>query len=260
MDHTVQGSVVSKFVSSLAPTRLTITLFVVWIVILLVTPFAPRELFAVVTTAGVVAQTALVLAALRPRQAHWRIARHVTVILLVSLIIEVLGVHTGFPFGEYQYTGTLQPQIMGVPLLIPLAWVMMLFPAWGVTEVILGGRRNREVFAVLGGIVFAAWDLFLDPQMTYHGLWTWTQEGAYSGIPWTNFAGWWFAGAVITWIVNPRDLPGTRMTFVYSVVWVMEVAAMTVFWDMPDVAIAGSIGMGSFSMIAWTRGLLRCKS
>ena len=38
-----------------------------------------------------------------------------------GLAAEVLGVRTGFPFGEYAYTDALQPQVLGVPVVVPLA-------------------------------------------------------------------------------------------------------------------------------------------
>ena len=51
---------------------------------------------------------------------------------ILSYLAELLGSHTGLPFGKYHYTALLQPQIAGVPLLIPLAWMMMLPPAWAI--------------------------------------------------------------------------------------------------------------------------------
>ncbi|PWU58349.1 carotenoid biosynthesis protein, partial [Micromonospora globispora] len=44
--------------------------------------------------------------------------------------IEALGVATGFPFGSYDYSGQLGPKLAGVPLIIPLAWTWMAWPAW----------------------------------------------------------------------------------------------------------------------------------
>ncbi|MBE2271868.1 MAG: carotenoid biosynthesis protein, partial [Anaerolinea sp.] len=52
------------------------------------------------------------------------------VIVALAWLTEFIGSKTGFPFGSYDYTARLQPQLGGVPLLIPLAWLMMLPPAW----------------------------------------------------------------------------------------------------------------------------------
>ena len=46
-----------------------------------------------------------------------------------GLLAESIGVATGWPFGPYTYADTLGPQILGVPAVIPLAWVMMAWPA-----------------------------------------------------------------------------------------------------------------------------------
>ena len=44
--------------------------------------------------------------------------------------VEAVGVATGFPFGTYDYSGQLGPRVLGVPLIIPLAWTWMAWPAW----------------------------------------------------------------------------------------------------------------------------------
>ena len=75
---------------------------------------------------------------------------------------EVLGVHTGFPFSDYAYTAALQPQLFDVPVLIPLAWAMMAYPAWRIGELI-GNRPLTRAIAAAGAL--AAWDVALDPQM-----------------------------------------------------------------------------------------------
>src|SRR5690606_13300745 len=57
---------------------------------------------------------------------EWPVAfviRSAMVVMLGAWLVEYVGSTTGLPFGAYQYTDTLQPQIGGVPLLIPLAWL-----------------------------------------------------------------------------------------------------------------------------------------
>ena len=57
----------------------------------------------------------------------WKQRRLVVASLAVVVFAwaaEALGSATGFPFGGYEYTAALQPQLAGVPLLIPFAWLM----------------------------------------------------------------------------------------------------------------------------------------
>ena len=66
---------------------------------------------------------------------------------------ELLGVHTGRPFGAYAYTGKLGPRVGGVPLLAAAAWALMARPAWiaagwvaprrAATRGARGGRADR---------------------------------------------------------------------------------------------------------------------
>ncbi|MEU7478192.1 carotenoid biosynthesis protein [Lentzea sp. NPDC042327] len=114
-----------------------------------------------------------------------------------GLLAETIGVHTGFPFGEYRYTGTLGLEVAGVPVVVPLAWVMMCWPA------LLAGRAlarwlraDRPVWPVvaLGAWALAAWDVFLDPQMVDAGHWEWAHPTpalpGVADVPLTNYAGW----------------------------------------------------------------------
>src|SRR5690606_38376651 len=58
----------------------------------------------------------------------------------ITWAFEAVGTATGFPFGAYTYTDKLQPQIAHVPLLIPLAWFMMLPASWLMASLIYPPR------------------------------------------------------------------------------------------------------------------------
>jgi putative membrane protein len=49
---------------------------------------------------------------------------------LLAWGVEYIGVTTGLPFGRYRYTAALQPQLLGVPLAIVCAWLMVALGAW----------------------------------------------------------------------------------------------------------------------------------
>ncbi|RMF48927.1 MAG: carotenoid biosynthesis protein, partial [Chloroflexota bacterium] len=81
---------------------------------------------------GVIFQVAVGMSFLAQRWSAWRLMRTGLTVILLGWAVEWIGHQTGFPFGFYSYTERLQPQLGGVPLLIPLAWLMMLPPAWAV--------------------------------------------------------------------------------------------------------------------------------
>jgi uncharacterized membrane protein len=126
----------------------------------------------------------------------------VGVLLLVAgtaLGFEALGLATGFPYGRYAYSDALGPTLLGVPFLVPLAWLMMAWPSWILAARLAPSRRWVRV--ATAAAVFAGWDVILDPQMVQAGYWTWAHPSpglpGIDTVPLTNLAGWLFAGGVL---------------------------------------------------------------
>jgi putative membrane protein len=130
-------------------------------------------------------------------------------------------------------------------VIIPLAWLMMLPPAWAVASE-LGARHGGWRFIILSAAAFTAWDFFLDPQMVAWGYWQWHHEGGYFGIPWLNFAGWFLSAALITWLVRPGPLPVRPLLLIYVTTWLLQSIGQAFFWAMPGPALIGFLTMGSF--------------
>ncbi len=119
---------------------------------------------------------------------------------VTSWVFEEVGVGTGLVYGAYRYTGALGPGLGGVPLLIPLAWFMMIYPSYMVANLIVdrrvigspGSRTHLLGLAFVGAFVMAAWDLLADPILSGppYRAWVWEQTGPIFGIPPQNFVGW----------------------------------------------------------------------
>ena len=197
---------------------------------------------------GVVLQATTVIFALSTAWGWGRTAATALSIAALGWGVEFLGSRTGLPFGRYHYTDRLQPQLGRVPLLIPLAWLMMLPPAWAISGLIAG--EHGFSFVVLSALAFTAWDLFLDPQMVGWRLWAWERPRGYFGIPWTNYLGWVLASGVITLAIRPSGLPTSSLALVYAITWILETIGLGVFWRQPGPAICGFFGMGA--LLAWS--------
>ena len=141
----------------------------------------------------------------------------------VAVVFEAVGLATGFPYGSYSYSDALGPTLLGVPLLVPLAWLMMAWPSRVVadrlTARVRSGARRAARIAVAAG-VFAGWDVVLDPQLVQAGYWTWAHPTpglpGIDTVPLTNLAGWLLAGAVLMTlldlVVRRTALPGPPRT------------------------------------------------
>jgi uncharacterized membrane protein len=169
-----------------------------------------------------------------------------------GLVAEAVGVRTGVPFGSYAYAGTLGPQVLGVPAVVPLAWLMMAYPALLVARRLVG--RHRVAVPVVAAWALTSWDVFLDPQMVDAGHWRWAHPTpslpGVDDIPVTNFAGWLIVSLVICVLLDrlvgaPRRgtddlLPFTVFLWVYA----SSVLAHLAFFGRPPVALVGGIVMG----------------
>lgn len=201
---------------------------------------------------GVLLQVSLAVMFLAQAATFRRTLLTVLIVAVSAWISETLGSKTGFPFGAYAYTAALQPQLLGVPLLIPLAWLMMLPPAWAVAQRITR-RSSGPAFVIVAALAFTAWDLFLDPQMVHWGLWVWERPGAYFGIPLVNFAGWLLVSGLITALARPPALPRRPLIAIYALTWIIETAGQVLFWQIYGPAAFGFVGMGVFVALAWRR-------
>jgi len=117
----------------------------------------------------------------------------------ISWAFEQVGVATGLIYGAYHYSDVLGPRLGHVPLLIPLAWFMMIYPSYLLANLIAQGEplaparnlRHAAGLALLSAAIMTAWDLLVDPLMSGPvGAWTWEQGGLYFGVPLHNYVGW----------------------------------------------------------------------
>ena len=170
-----------------------------------------------------------------------------------GLVAEAVGVATGWPFGHYAYTGSLGPELFGVPVVVPMAWAMMAWPALVVARTL--AVRTPAVIAV-GAVALTAWDIFLDPQMVAAGHWTWfdPEPGLplVSGIPLTNYAGWLLVSAVVMAALNGalrgQRGPSAPAAALYLWVYSSSVLGHLVFFGLPGSAVTGGLVMGAVAV------------
>src|SRR5215475_5182058 len=120
----------------------------------------------------------------------------------IGFAAEYIGVSCGFLFGRYVYTGTLRPLLLGVPLVMASAW-MILFAY--VKQMLLPFKLSKPAEIIIAGVWMVAIDLLIDPLAANRlGYWRWIDTGAYYGVPARNFLGWFAVSAIIFGIVRQR--------------------------------------------------------
>ncbi|MCL6261122.1 carotenoid biosynthesis protein [Aquiflexum sp. TKW24L] len=110
--------------------------------------------------------------------------------MVLGFASEVMGIHTGFPFGNYTYGKTLGLQLFEVPLVIGVNWLLLVY----LTGNLFSSRiQNDWLAAVLATALMVAIDVIIEPVAINLDFWTW--EG--DVIPLSNYIGWFGVSFVI---------------------------------------------------------------
>ncbi|MGY1685922.1 carotenoid biosynthesis protein [Geodermatophilus sp. SYSU D00867] len=172
-------------------------------------------------------------------------------VAVTAVAFESVGLATGVPYGAYSYSDALGPTLLGVPFLVPLAWLMMAWPsrvlAGLLTRRVRPGRRRVARVAVAAA-VFAGWDVVLDPQLVQAGYWTWAHPTpglpGIDTVPLTNLAGWLLAGLVLMTLLELAVPPTVRVDAapLLVIAWMVAGGALAhaVWLDLPGSAAWGA--------------------
>ena len=130
----------------------------------------------------------------------------ITIIALsvFSMIIETIGVLTGFPYGFFTYTEKLGTSIGVIPWTVSFGWVPLVIAAWSLTqEHVKTKKHNLLKKVIIGAFILMIFDVVLDPGSVAMNFWEWHPEGIFYGVPLSNYAGWIFSGILGMLIITP---------------------------------------------------------
>ena len=204
----------------------------------------------------------------------------------VSWSYEHVGVETGLIYGAYHYTDALGLKLGHVPIIIPIAWFMMIYPSYIIANLIGSGRQmmtrdkkknnNNPITLVqilwlsfLSAVIMTAWDLVVDPYLSgpTERAWIWEDGGQYFGVPLHNFGGWLLTTFTIYFVfrlLSERkfQMHTSRRPLTTSIILLPLISygatmiANIIPGEPPELRIIGPIVMGIPLVIAATRLLM----
>ncbi|REE05902.1 carotenoid biosynthesis protein [Marinoscillum furvescens] len=144
-----------------------------------------RELVVPLTPANLI--LSVLLLALAHRESFKTFIYFFVWAFSIGMIVEIVGVQTSFPFGEYSYGAVLGWKVLGVPLLIGINWFMLAYTLGD-----LAGRTTYPPFikALLGGAGMALLDFLIEPVAIHLHYWNW----ASTTVPIQNYLAWFIIG------------------------------------------------------------------
>ena len=165
-----------------------IFLFVIYLVGLIgLNIFSLRELYVQLTPVTLLV-SAMILFAFHY---EWNI-RSLAVflsIVIAGLMVEWAGVQTGHVFGEYSYGSALGPAVGGVPLIIGLNWLILIYTTYYIASRLFRPALVRIPSAAL---MMVAFDYLMEPVAIGLHMWQWAGEG----IPLLNYGAWFVVSLV----------------------------------------------------------------
>lgn len=95
---------------------------------------------------------------------------------------ELIGIHTGYLFGDYVYGPTLGPMLWEVPIIIGVNWFILAYLTGSVFRKI----GNDYYAAFLGAVAMTCLDFIMEPVAVALDFWYWK----FDVIPLGNYIGW----------------------------------------------------------------------
>jgi putative membrane protein len=168
---------------------------------------------------------------------------------IMGMAAEYVGLKWGCPFGVYSYTGILYPSILGIPIAIGCAWLILF--AY-VRQMLAWFKIPARLRAVTGALWMAGLDLLIDPVAAGPlGYWVWSHGGRYYGIPAINFAGWFVVSLGLFLIFGQSPGQGRKMAYVgFSILLFFTLIAIRQPMIGPVIAGALLLGLHVFSLHA----------
>lgn len=117
-------------------------------------------------------------------------------VALIGYVSEVIGVATGFVFGNYVYGEALGYKVLGVPLTISLNWALLIGAAVAVSALAV---KNRWLLALLASVMVTLIDVLMEqlaPKLDF-----WRFDGGMAGLH--NYAGWLLVSFMAAYMAIP---------------------------------------------------------
>lgn len=198
---------------------------------------------------------AVAVHAVSARRWGWA-GRFFAITLVTAFAVEWVSHATDFPYGGVVYSG-LGPTLMGVPILIPLSWLMLVYPGLLAAQRLSTERLGTALLAALT-IGFAG--LAVDANLTASGLahWPtgqWNVPGT-AGLPLQDLLGRLLVAFVLVLVLDrvrrkvAKDgVPTLLLSWLYG--W--GVVSTLVVLGQPGTAAWVTVGMGLVVVPWWWR-------
>lgn len=159
--------------------------------------------------------------------------------------IENVGVHTGVPYGEFAYGVVLGPMIDGVPVALPILFIPLAVNAYLVWLSLLRDVERRVALAAAIPTLVLM-DVVLDPAAVALGFWHFTSEGAFYGVPLSNYLGWILSACIAVLLISLAFDTGALRKQLAACPYILDdLVSFVILWGLINAWFGNWIPVGS---------------
>lgn len=129
---------------------------------------------------------------------------------LLGWLIEVLGTNSGFPFGEYTYSGILGPRLFGTPVMIGVLWWVLIRSAYDLMAYV---TSSIVIKSLLTGLAMVGLDLLIEPVAIDLNFWHWKKQT----VPIENYLAWFLCSALFAGLTDKGSVKNPLSHWIWIV-------------------------------------------
>ena len=116
-----------------------------------------------------------------------------SVVFLLGLTVEIIGVATGFPFGIYRYGASLGWKVLEVPIILGLNWWILVYASIHSAAFI---TKNKKCRIIMAPALMLGMDFMIEPVCATLDFWYWKN----AKVPFQNYLSWYVIALVFVWM------------------------------------------------------------
>ncbi|MDA0986212.1 MAG: carotenoid biosynthesis protein [Bacteroidetes bacterium] len=140
------------------------------------------------------------------------------VIFVLGFVIELIGVKTGFLFGNYFYGKALGANILQVPIIIGLNWFIIVVTS---SNVFRSLKLPIILLVLLSGLLATLMDALIEPVAIKFDFWHWKTDQ----IPFFNYVCWFLFSSLFSYLylslTNVQNKTAFYLFFIWLVFFIM---------------------------------------
>jgi len=137
-------------------------------------------------------------------------------IFILGFVIEFVGVHTNYLFGNYSYGNALGYKLVGIPIIIGVNWIAIVVSSTSLSKSIKF-IKNDFLIALISAFFCTTMDYIIEPVAIKFDFWSWNNDV----IPISNYIDWFIFSFFFSYIYARLKTPINKVAISLFFIWII---------------------------------------